>query len=100
MGMASLLAASSAAHAQTGPFILDAEALLWKFKPASVPPLVSTGILGEPATSVLLGGNDLDAAAHGGLRLTGTYGLADRRSIEGVVLYVPTRKASRSVDSS
>ena len=98
IGTASLLLATSGASA--APFSLDAEALWWQYKGNSTPPLVSTGILDRPGTSVLMGGDDLDTNPNLGLRLTGTYVFADRRAMEGVVLYVPARRTTQSVASS
>ena len=95
---ASLLAAASGAHA--APFTLDAEALWWQYRGNPTPPLVSTGILGEPGTRVLMGGDDLDTNPNLGLRLTGTYALADLRGVEASILYVPTRRTTQSVASS
>jgi hypothetical protein len=46
-------------------FLISAEALLWWVKDSPTPPpLVSTGILGQPGTTVNLGGEDLNTQMH------------------------------------
>jgi hypothetical protein len=104
----SLLFVAEIASAQTtgtapgaaGPFSISAEALLWWFKGNATPPLVSDGLLGEPGTKVLLGGEDLDTNPNPGFRVTAAYALNERWGVEGSFLYVPTRSTSRSVSSS
>jgi hypothetical protein len=63
------MAQTPATTAQAGPFSLSAEALVWWFKHSPAPVLLVTdGIIGQPGTSVLLGGKDLDTGANPGLR--------------------------------
>ena len=104
----SLLISAGVAAAQTpggsvqaGPFSLSAEALLWWFKDSPAPvPLVTDGIIGQPGTSVLLGGKDLDTGANPGFRLTAGYAANERWGLEGSFFYITPRSASNSVDSS
>jgi hypothetical protein len=84
----------------SGPFTISAEALLWWFKGNATPPLVSDGVLGDPGTKILLGGNDLDTNPNPGFRLTTSYAFTDQWGVESSVFYVPTRTTSRSVSSS
>lgn len=100
IGVATALLLASPGGALGAPFSLDAEALWWQFKGNPAPALVSTGVLGEPGTRVLMGADDLDTNPNLGLRLTGTYALTDRRGLEGSILYVPTRRTTQSVASS
>jgi putative beta barrel porin BBP7 len=108
IAVVSLLIATGVASAQTtgaapttvGPFTVSAEALLWWFKGNATPPLVSTGALGEPRTSVLLGGDDQDTNPNPGFRVSAGYALGERWGVEGSVFYIPTRTTSRSVGSS
>ena len=90
----------AAPASDAGRFSVGAEALLWWFKGASAPPLVTDGLLGQPGTRTLLGGEDVDTNPNPGFRLTGTYSLDERWGVEGSVFYVPTRSTSRSVSSS
>ncbi len=107
----SLLVVAGVASAQTsgapsgpvsdaGRFSLSAEALMWWFKGAPTPPLVTDGLLGRPSTHVLLGGDDVDTNPNPGFRVTAGYALTERWGVEGGVFYVPTRSSSRSVGSS
>jgi len=73
---------------------------MWWFKEAAAPPLVSDGFLGQPGTSVLLGGTDVDTNPNPGLRLTAGFALTERWGLESSVLYVPEGSSSRSVSSS
>ncbi|HUK62851.1 MAG TPA: BBP7 family outer membrane beta-barrel protein, partial [Dongiaceae bacterium] len=110
-GLAWLLTTTSIAAAQTpgaasitreaGPFSVSAEALVLWFKSASAPaPLVSTGLVGEPGTKVLLGGEDLDTNPNPGMRLSASYAPAGPWGVDTSVFYIPTRSTSRSVGSS
>ena len=83
-----------------GRLSISAEALMWWFKEAAAPPLVSDGFLGQPGTSVLLGGTDVDTNPNPGLRLTAGFALTERWGLESSVLYVPEGSSSRSVSSS
>ena len=104
----SLLVVASVASAQTsgtpsdaGRFTISAEALMWWFKGSPAPtPLVSDGVVGEPGTRVLLGGEDLDTNPNPGFRLTAGYSLTDRWGVESIFFYVPPRSTTRSVSSS
>lgn len=85
------------AHSQT---TVGAELLLWQLERSATPPLVSTGILGEEGTRVLMGGEDLDTRLHPGLRLSLTRRIDDRSAIEGNVFVLDRRSTNRSVASS
>jgi len=83
-----------------GRFSVSAEALVWWFKQNPAPPLVTDGLLGQPGTQVLLGGDDLDTNPNPGFRLTAGYGFDRTWGVEGSFFYVPPRSTSRSVSSS
>ena len=62
---------------------ISAETLLWWMKDSPAPPpLVSTGVLGQPGTAVLLGGEDLNTHEHAGLRVTAGYWERERWGLE------------------
>ncbi len=87
--------------APTERFRISAEALVWWMKDSPAPPpLASTGILGQPGTSVLLGGQDLNTHEHPGLRVTAGYWLKDEWGLEATALYLSSGSTSRSVSSS
>lgn len=98
--VASAQTASTPAAASGGPFSISAEALLWWFKGAPAPPLVTDGLLGEPGTRVLLGGRDVDTNPTPGVRLTVGYAPTERWGMEAGVFYVPPRSTVGSVGSS
>lgn len=82
-----------------GHFWLNAEYLLWWFKEVNVPPLVtsgpasSAGILGNPGTTVLLGGGQLDQVRHNGMRVSLGYTCPDEiLGIEGSGFYLFDRR--------
>jgi hypothetical protein len=103
VAVASLLAVAGVASAQTtaaSSFSVSAEALLWWFKGSPAPPLVTDGLLREPGTRVLLGGEDLEANPNPGFRLTAAYAPTPSWGIESSVFYVPPRSISRGVSSS
>jgi hypothetical protein len=79
---------------------VGAEALTWWFKGAAAPPLVTNGLLSQPGTRTLLGGDGLDTDPNLGFRLTASYALTERWTLEGGVFYIPSRSTSRSVSSS
>jgi len=104
-GIASAQTASSpvapATPSEAGRFSIRAEALLWWFKGSPAPvPLVSSGLLNETGTKVLLGGKDLDANPNSGFRVTVGYSLTDRWGAEGSVFYLLDRSTSRTASSS
>jgi len=103
------LLAAGRASAQTdarssvplGSFTLGAEALSWWFKGSPTPvPLSTDGPLGEPETTVLLGGGQVRNDPRLGFRLTAGYALDGCRGLEGTFLYVPTRTTKSGVSSS
>jgi hypothetical protein len=82
-------------------FNLSAEALVWWLKDSPAPPpLVSTGILGQPGTAVVLGGKDVDSDEHPGLRVTASYREREKWGLEAGVFYLPSRSTSRNAGSS
>jgi opacity protein-like surface antigen len=94
-------ARGAAAPSEAGRFTISAEALLWWFKGSPAPvPLVSSGLLNEAGTKVLLGGKDLDTNPNSGFRVTVGYSLTERWGMEGSFLYVPSRSTSRTASSS
>ena len=102
--LACVFVSAAASWAQTSdaePFSISAEALLWWMKDSPAPPpLVSTGILGQPGTKVLLGGEDLNTHEHPGLRVTASYWSRQKWGLEASAFYLPSRSISRSVGSS
>lgn len=89
------------ASREAGRWTIDAEALLWWFKDSPAPtPLVSTGPLNAPGSTVVLGGQDLDTNPNPGFRLTAGYAVTERWGLDGSFFYVPTRSTSRTVSSS
>jgi Putative beta barrel porin-7 (BBP7) len=83
------------------PFYISAEALLWWMKDSPAPPpLVSTGILGQPGTRVVLGGEDLNTDMHPGLRVTAGYWEKERWGLEANFFYLSSQATSQSVSSS
>jgi hypothetical protein len=102
-----LLAVASVASAQTagapsgGRFAVSAEALLWWLKDSPAPtPLVTDGVVGQPGTRVLLGGEDVGTSPSPGFRLSAGYSPDDRWGVESSVFYVPPRSTTASVASS
>ena len=105
MTVSAALAQTTVSASTTPPaserFHVDAEALVWWLKDSPAPvPLVSTGVLGQPGTQVLLGGRDVDTGAQPGVRLTVGYRLTDSLGLEASAFYLPTRTTSRRVESS
>jgi len=79
---------------------INAEALVWWMKDSPAPPpLVSTGVLGQPGTTVLVGGEDLNPQVHPGLRVTAGYWVTERWSLEASGFYLPPRSTSQRVRS-
>jgi hypothetical protein len=60
---------------RNGQFSFRGEYLAWWTKSADLPPLVSTGVIGEPGTEILYGGSDGNSSVHSGVRLGLTYWL-------------------------
>jgi len=79
------------------------EYLLWWIKDSpAAPPLVSTGTLGDPGVSVLLGGKDVDTDEHHGGRFTLGVWLTQARDLglEASGFILPESSVQRSVSSS
>jgi len=83
-----------------GRYTVGVDALVWTFNGSRTPPLVSDGFLDDPATKVLLGGEDMDTNPNPGLRLTVSRALSERSSLEASALYFRSRSTSKSVSSS
>jgi hypothetical protein len=100
-----LLTATTLAAAEPpgdGPRLsASAEYLLWWIKdsPAS-PPLLSTGQLGDPDFSVVLGGRDYDPSPAQGFRFTVGYRLTGDWALEGIGFFLPTTSVTKTVRSS
>lgn len=100
------LALAGPASAQTpagdGPrFSTSAEYLLWWVKDSPAPPtLLSTGVLGEPDFSAVLGGRDHDLGAQQGGRFTMSYRLTPDWTIEAIGFFLPRTSDTRTVSSS
>ena len=101
-----LLATAGVASAQTpagdGPrFSTSAEYLLWWVKDSPAPPpLLSTGVLGAPDFSVVLGGRPFDLGLQQGGRFTASYRLTPDWTIEGVGFFLPQTSVTKTVSSS
>jgi len=92
---------SSAPATESGRFTVSAEALLWWFKDSPAPvPLITDGLVGQPGTKTLLGGEDLDTGANPGFRLSAGYAFSDRWGVDSSFFYIPSRSTSNSVSSS
>ncbi len=90
-----------AANSTASPFYVSAEALLWWMKDGPAPPpLVSTGIIGEAGTEVVLGGKSLDTDMHPGFRVTVGYWEKERWGVEAGFFYLTSQSTGRSVSSS
>ncbi len=95
------LSTPSPRSAQADRLSISVEGLLWWMKDsAAPPPLVSTGILGQPGTTVLLGGEDLNTHEHPGLRAMVGYWARERWGLEAGVFYLPSRSIIHGVGSS
>ena len=100
VGSAAAQSPVGAPSGETERLSVSAEALVWWFKSASTPPLVSTGGLDRPGTTVLLGDEDIDTGANPGFRLSAGFALTERWGLDSSFFYVPTRSTSHSVSSS
>ncbi len=93
--------ASPAPGAEPSRFTVSAEALLWWFKDSPAPvPLVTDGLVGQPGTKTLLGGESLDTGANPGFRLSSGYAFTERWGVESSFFYIPSSSTSKSVSSS
>src|SRR5262249_20687734 len=87
--------------AEPGRFSISAEALVWWFKDSPLPvPIITDGLVGQPGTKTLLGGEDLDTGANPGFRLSAGYAFTERWGIDSSFFYIPSRSTSNSVSSS
>jgi Putative beta barrel porin-7 (BBP7) len=94
-------ATSSPPVAEPGRFSISAEALVWWFKDSPAPvPLITDGLVGQPGTKTLLGGEDLDTDANPGFRLSSSYVFTERWGVESSFFYIPSSSTSKSVSSS
>ncbi len=85
----------------TGQFTVGADVLVWWLKDSPAPvPLVTDGIVGQPATNTFLGGQSLSTGANPGFRISGDYALRARTGLEGNFFYFGSRSTSVGVESS
>ncbi len=92
------------------PMYVRAEYLGWWLKGDALPPLVTTspdntafaqaGVLGQPGTSVLYGGNGVNALMRSGVRLAAGWWLGPTSRIEGEFFGLGTSHAGFSQSSS
>lgn len=106
-GLMIALCASAQAQTNAAPWpaqsgwTLGAEALaMWQKKSPTPTPIIVDGALGQPRTSVLLGGGDVDTNPAPGLRVFGSYGLDAWRVLDASFFVIDRRSTRRSVDSS
>ena len=107
--LAAVLGVVGSAAAQTnlgtddGRFYGQVDYLMWwvKDSPQRVP-LVSNGLLSQPGTQVIMGGNDIDLGRHNGVRLALGYWLTDDQAwgVEAGGFYLPTVTSRQTVSSS
>src|SRR5262245_30341436 len=104
----SVAAAQTSGYGSTAPpcsppakrLSMSAEALVWRMQDSPAPPpLVSTGVLGQPGTTVLVGGEDVNTHEHPGLRITARYRVTERWGIEVSSFYLPPPSTSQRVRS-
>jgi hypothetical protein len=90
----------ASAQAPSG-FSASAEYLLWWMKDSPAPPpLLGTGVLGEPDFSVVLGGRDGDTGLQPGGRFTAGYRFNPDWAIEGVGFFLSSTSETRTVSST
>lgn len=100
VALALVLATTAGASAEPA-FSGSAEYLLWWTKDSPAPPpLLSTGTLGDPDFSVVLGGREYDAGAQQGGRFSAGYRLNGDWAIEGIGFFLPSTSVTRTVSSS
>jgi hypothetical protein len=88
-------------RAPAGSVEVGVEAIAFWLRDTPAPvPLVTNLIAGAPTTQTYLGGQDLSVGATGGMRLTASYALSNRSSLEGNFFFIPYRSTTRSVSSS
>jgi hypothetical protein len=92
-------------------FWVSGEYLLWWIRDSQLPPLITTsvpgatalpGVLGQPGTTVLFGGSDLDNQVRSGGRFTGGFWLNDTQTIglEGNYFFLGSRSVRFDRNSS
>ena len=92
--------ALSADWAAQSRFTIGADALVWWMKDSPVVPAVTNGLLGQPQTQTLLGGQDVSMGASPGVRISGRYAVTDHSALEGNFFYFGSRSKSAGVESS
>jgi hypothetical protein len=94
-------ASAQAPGADGARFSTSAEYLLWWAKDSPAPPpLLSTGGVGAPDFSVVLGGRDEDTGLQSGGRFTAAYRLTPDWTIEGIGFFLADTSVTRTVRSS
>jgi hypothetical protein len=108
-GASLAMLAAGAASAQTGvaapppagTFSLGAEALIWWLKDSPTPtPIVTDGLIGQPATNVLLGGGDQNTNTNYGFRVTAGWAFSARYGVDANFFYIDKRSSTQGVASS
>ena len=103
LGVIGSAAAQPSLGAEGGRFYGQVDYLMWWVKDSPQPaPLVSNGLLSQPGTQVIMGGNDIDLGRHNGVRLTLGYWLTDDHAwgVEAGGFYLPTVTSRQTVSSS
>jgi len=92
---------TAVASAQAPGFTTSAEYLVWWMKDSpAAPPLLSTGVLGEPDFSAVFGGRDYDTGAQPGGRFTAAYRFNADWGVEGVGFFLAAGAQTRTVGAT
>ncbi|HKT79736.1 MAG TPA: BBP7 family outer membrane beta-barrel protein [Vicinamibacterales bacterium] len=105
--IASTATGGALAQSATAPTTSDsrwsvsAEAIFaWLKKSPTPVPIITDSYADAPGVKVFLGGGSVDTNPNAGLKLTGTYRIADRLGVELSGFYIPTRRTTGSVSST
>ena len=91
----------TAAMASDSRWSFSAEALYAWLKQSPTPvPIITDSYANAPDVHVFLGGGSVDTNPNAGLRLMGTYRLDNRLGVELSGFYIPTRRATGTVNST
>lgn len=98
---AALAQAPSTAWDGASRWSFSAEALAGWFSKSPTPvPIITDSYLDAPGVNVLLGGGTMDTNPNAGFKITGTYRVDNRMSLEASGFYLPSRSTSNSVSST